>query len=208
MFKEERKQYAEDCKTHERPWELWQTAIKTQEGLDWEDCTQPLPWYKYYAYRRKPSAVIPEYYSGLNWRDAEHLVGKTVECSNNPDAGWKVGKLQIATRPGECFNVDIGNRQDFYDYYTYIRTCEEPFKHPTINICGVDLPMPETVAPVNGTKYWIFPYPSHRNLFHSFHWSGSRYFINTLQAGQVHLTEDRAKAWADWWRTNVIDKME
>ena len=36
-FEEEKLQYAEDRKTHERPWELWQTAIKTQEWLDWDD---------------------------------------------------------------------------------------------------------------------------------------------------------------------------
>lgn len=209
FFEEEKLQYAEDRKNHERPWELWQYAIKTPDELDWDDCTQPLPWHKYCAYRRKQSTFMPEYYSGLNWHDAEHLIGKTVECSNNPDAGWKVGKLQIATRPGEFFNVDIGNRrQDFYDYYTYLRTCKETHHHPTINIGGEKLPMPESSVLDRGTKYWVFPYPAHRELFHSFHWSGAPSDIDALQAGQVHLTEERAKAWTDWWKKEVLAKIK
>ena len=66
--------------------------------------------------------------------------------------------------------------------------------------------MPETVAPANETKYWVFPYPAHRELFRSFHWSGAR--IDALQAGQVHLTEERAKAWADWWKKGVLAKID
>ena len=142
FFEEEKKQYAEDSKTYEKPWELWQVALAHEGNLNWIDLYREPNWNEYCIYRRKQTAFVPEYYSGLNWRDAEHLIGKTVECSNNPDAGWKIGKLQIATRPGEFFNVDIGNRHDFYDYYTYIRTCEETFKHPTINIGGVKLPKP------------------------------------------------------------------
>ncbi len=203
MFKEERKQYAEDRKNHERPWELWEYAIKTQDVLDWDDCTLPPAWHPRCVYRRKQNVFEPEYYSGLNWRDAEHLIGKTVECTNNPDAGWKVCKLQIATRPGECFNVDIGPRQYFYDCYTYIRTCEETFKHPTtINICGGELPKPETVAPALGIKCWLAP------ACNEFVWGGYNYNIENLQAGRVHLTEERAKAWANWWKATVIDKMK
>ncbi len=146
LFEKEKKQYAEDCKTHERPWELWQYAVKCHDVLDWCDLSSAPIWKDHLVYRRKITTFVPEYYSGLNRKDAEHLIGKTVECSNNPDVGWKVGKLQIATRPGEFFNVDIGNPQNFYDYYTYIRTCEETFKHTTINVSGIDLPKPETVA--------------------------------------------------------------
>ena len=45
--------------------------------------------------RRKQIEFVPEYYSGINWRNAEHLVGKTVECTNNPDAGWSSGILML-----------------------------------------------------------------------------------------------------------------
>ena len=207
-FDEEKQQYAEDSRTHEKPWELWEWQI--MGNTTWSALLDnSVMWLQNHKYRRKQSTFMPEYYSGLNWHDAEHLIGKTVECSNNPDAGWKVGKLQIATRPGEFFNVDIGNRrQDFYDYYTYLRTCKETHHHPTINIGGEKLPMPESSVLDRGTKYWVFPYPAHRELFHSFHWSGAPSDIDALQAGQVHLTEDRAQAWANWWKTNITDKMK
>lgn len=40
--------------------------------------------------------------------------------------------------------------------YYYIRTCEETVAHQTINIGGVELPKPETIAPEHGTFYWLF----------------------------------------------------
>ncbi len=202
MFEKEKRQYTEDCKVYVKPWALWQYSVKDKDLLAWQDLNDHPQWADHCVYRRKINAFVPEYYSGLNWREADHLVGKTVECSNNPDAGWKVGKLQIVTRPGECFNVDIGLRQYFYDCYTYIRTCEETFKHPTINIGGVELPKPETVAPELGTKCWFAP------ACNEFVWGGYNYHIENLQAGRVHLTEERAKAWADWWKATVIDKMK
>lgn len=201
MFEKEKKQYDEDCKTNERPWELWQYAVKNSDVLDWCDLSSAPIWNDHLVYRRKITAFNPKYYSGLNWSDAEHFIGKTVECSNNPDYGWEVGLLRRIVPIGKNFYVSM-------NFYTYIRTCEETSKHQTINIGGVELPMPETVEPVNGTKYWIFPYPSHSKLFRSAHWSGAPYFINILQAGQIHLTEERAKAWADWWKATVIDKMK
>ncbi len=202
MFEKEKKQYAEDCKTHERSWELWQYAVKNSDVLDWCDLSSAPIWKDHLVYRRKITSFVPEYYSGLNWSDAEHLIGKTVECTNNPERVWKDGILQKIEPTGKNFYVDGCS------FYTYIRTCEETFKHPTINIGGVYLPMPETVAPANETKYWMFPYHANRKLFHSFSWSGAPYVIAALQAGQVHLTEDRAQAWADWWKTTVIDKMK
>ena len=83
-FEEEKLQYAEDSRAHEKPWELWQYAVKNRDMLDWEDCTQPPPWHKYCIYRRKQITFVPEYYSGLNWKDAEHLVGKIIEYSDFP----------------------------------------------------------------------------------------------------------------------------
>ncbi len=200
MFEKEKKQYDEDCKTHERPWKFLEYKAKAVET--WKPLAGRPIWHADCIYRRKQTTFVPEYYSGLNWRNAEHLIGKTVECTNNPDAGWKVGKLQIATRPGECFNVYIGIRQDLNDYYTYIRTCEETFKHPTINIGWIELPKPETVAPELGAKYWLSPTCT------EMYWCASPYDISELNSCRVHLTEERAKAWTDWWKNAVIDKMK
>ena len=213
MFEKEKKQYEEDSKKYERPWELWEYKIIGRDA--YTDAAHHPHWLSGYHYRRKQTTFMPECYSGLNWRDADHLVGKTVECSNNPDAGWKVGKLQIATRPGECFNVNIGLRQYFYDYYTYIRTCEETFKHPTINIGGVELPIPETVAPAPGTVYWMFGFGApvtakDGSLYDMGVWPKdiSKVEKEALKNGAIHITEDRAQAWANWWKSMVIDKMK
>lgn len=146
---------------------------------------------------------MPEYYSGLNWRNAEHLIGKTVECTNNPDCGWAVGTLKIIAPMNDThFGMTIDNHTYFY---TYIRTCEETFKHQTINIGGVCLPMPATVAPCDGEQYWLSPDPDGCGYLC---WTGDEFDISALKACRVHITEDRAKAWEDWWKSMVIDKME
>ena len=60
---------------------------------------------------------------------------------------------------------------------------------------------------VNG-NYWIFyPFKS-ANLYHRHLWMGIDTDRQLLSNGLVHLTEDRAKAWALWWKTTVIDKMK
>jgi hypothetical protein len=195
MFEKEKKQYAEDSRAHKKPWELWEWRIS--------GCTTWSPllgddhmWLHDRRYRRKPTAFVPEYYSGLNWRDAKHLVGKIIECTNNPDETWKVRKLGNIVPTGKNFYVDCAS------FFTYIRTCKETFKHPTINIGGVELPKPETVAPALGIKCWLVP------ACDEFVWDGYNYNTENLQAGRVHLTEDRAQAWADWWKTTVVDKMK
>lgn len=196
MFEKEKKQYEEDCKNYERPWELWEYSGPL---FDWERlCTHPawVPWFKY---RREKTTFEPECYSGLNWSDADHLIGKTVECSNCPDMGWKFGVLQMISPVGENFAVDISGHPNFY---IYIRTCEKTFQHPTINIGGVNLPMPETEEPEKGTKYWLNPDCI------DMYWCGYYHDRAFLKAGRVHLTKENAQAWADWWKTNVIDKMQ
>jgi hypothetical protein len=210
MFKEKRKQYAEDCKNYERPWELWEykaIGVETWKPLSGE----PI-WHADCIYRRKQTTFVPKYYSGLNWRIAEHLIGKTVEYTDSPDYGWKSGQLKItvAHKNGYHFGVNICGQTDFYNY---IRTCEETFKHPTINICGVELPKPETVAPEPGTVYWVFRNTAtdrDGRLYYSGIWSKyvSKWEEESLKNGAIHLTEERAKAWADWWKTTVIDKMK
>ena len=212
-FEEEKLQYAEDCKTHEKPWELWQYAMPTHGVLDWIDFMQHPVWSKYCIYRRKPTTFNIEYYSGLNCKDAEHLIGKVVEGTNYPNEDWKTVKLINITNGKQrsgVFEVYHQKEPGVTGTYEYIRTVEEILvpEHPTINIGGTELPMPEPFALAHGTKYWVFPYPAHRELFRSLHWSYSRSDIDALQAGQVHLTEERAKAWADWWKKGVLAKID
>ena len=153
---------------------------------------------------------MPEYYSGLNWRVAEHLIGKPVECTNNPDSGWHVGTLKEVSKNNEVishFGVVISDGH--FDFVIYIRTCEETFKHPTINIGGVELPKPETVAPSYGEYYWIsLEHCDNCEIRYQQCWSGEDNDISFLKGGRVHLTKERAQAWADWWKSMVIDKME
>ena len=198
MFEKEKKQYEEDCKTHERPWELWEYSGPM---FDWERMDTHPGWAPCFKYRRKQTAFVPEYYSGLNWKDAKHLIGKTVECTNHPDRGWFVGTLKDVSRNDVISHFDVTS-DGAVDYFVYIRTCEKTFKHPTINIGGIELPMPETVAPAHDTKYWTFP----GCICHI--WNGFTHEISSLHIGQVHLTEERAKAWSDWWQAEVIGKIK
>jgi hypothetical protein len=206
MFNEEKKQYAEDCKNYERPWELWEYRIIGRDA--YTDAGNHPYWLSGYHYRRKQPTFMPEYYSGLNWRDAEHLVGKTVECTNNPDYEWEVGLLRRIVPIGNNFDVSM-------HFYTYIRTCEETVPHPTINIGGGELPKPETVAPAPGAVYWMFGFGApvtakDGSLYDMGVWPKdiSKVEKEALKNGAIHLTEDRAQAWADWWKSMVIDKMK
>ena len=199
MFNEEKKQYAEDCKNYERPWELWEYKAIAVET--WKTLSGKPIWHADCIYRRKQTTFVPEYFSGLNWRNAEHLIGKTVEYTNHPDSRWHVGTLKDVSRDDVIAHFDIISEVEV-DFFVYIRTCEETFKHPTINIGGVELPIPETVVPALGIKCWLAP------ACNEFVWGGYNYNIENLQAGRVHLTEERAKAWADWWKTTVIDKIK
>jgi len=202
MFEKEKKQYAEDSKKYERPWELWEYKIIGRDA--YTDAAHHPHWLSGYHYRRKQTTFVPECYSGLNWRDAEHLIGKTVECTNNPDSGWYVGTLKQVSKNEVIAHFGVLSDGGF-DFFVYIRTCEETFKHPTINICGVCLPMPATVAPRDGEQYWLSPDPDGCGFLC---WSGDEFDISAFKACRVHITEDRAKAWADWWKSMVIDNME
>lgn len=74
-------------------------------------------------------------------------------------------------------------------------------EHPTINVCGVELPMPETAEPVLWTKYWLSPACTEMI------WGGYQYNKSGLKEGRVHLTKERAQAWADWWKKEIIAKI-
>jgi hypothetical protein len=71
--------------------------------------------------------------------------------------------------------------------------------HPTITIGGVELPRPEVNAPKVGTEYYLW-YPN----VNSYSWVGDSIDHEWLKMDGLHLTEDRAQAWADWWENTVI----
>jgi len=58
MFEKEKQQYDEDCKTNERPWELWQYAVKNSDVLDWCDLSSAPIWKDHLVYRRKITASV------------------------------------------------------------------------------------------------------------------------------------------------------
>ena len=55
-FEEEKLQYAEDSKTHEKPWELWQWAPidNNPDCEDWKQLNHAPSWWYKSKYRRKP----------------------------------------------------------------------------------------------------------------------------------------------------------
>ena len=69
LFEKEKKQYEEDSKNYERPWELWEYKII---GLNaYTDAYHHPQWQFGYHYRRKQTTFVPECYSGLNWSYVE-----------------------------------------------------------------------------------------------------------------------------------------
>ena len=57
-FEEEKQQYAEDSRTHENPWELWQYAVINRDVLDWCDLSSAPIWKDHLVYRRKITASV------------------------------------------------------------------------------------------------------------------------------------------------------
>lgn len=208
-FEEEKLQYAEDSRAHEKPWELWQWQIR--------GCTTWSPllgddhmWLQDRRYRRKPTTFIPEYFSGLNWKDAEGLIGKIIESTVCPSQGWKIGRLTKVHdgKKGSCL-FEVYDREDGTSaMYEYIRTVKEILvpEHPTINVCGVELPMPETVAPSNGEQYWLSQAGGEPGYI--LFWNNDDDDISALKECRIHLTKERAQAWADWWKKEVIAKIK
>jgi len=189
------KQYKEDCKHYKRPWELWEFRSPTVHT--WTGHWQHPTWHPHTQYRRKEPSFTPEYFSGLNWREAEKYVGKEMEFSDEPDNGWSKYKLlSLAYHSNLKFDSDDG------EGYEYCRTCPETFAHSTIRITvngkDYDLPKPETKAPKVGTFYYTFS--RIECPLSPLRWGGSEWDELQLEAGIVHLTEDRAQAWADWWK--------
>jgi len=198
--KELKRQYEEDCKNHDRPWELWEIL---HDGIGWRTCTNPPSWSLLAEYRRKEGKkedLKIEYFSGLNWREAEKLIGKVVEFSDEGTVWSRAKKLRhVASKEVRKFyNCD--------EAWVYIRTCHETYKHPTITIGGIELPKPEAEAPEKGTDFWIWA-PDEIEEIEELTWCGDPSDEKILASGIVHLTQDRAQAWADWWENTVIKRL-
>lgn len=93
--------------------------------------------------------------------------------------------------------------------YPYIRTCPETHKHPTVTLTvnGREcmLPRPEVEAPKEGTIFWVFNTNTH---FPEHIWDNDNIDYEWLAAGMIHLTEARARKWADWWENIVIKAIQ
>jgi hypothetical protein len=148
-----------------------------------------------------------EYFSGLSWRDAP--IDKKLEYSDNGE-DWSYGgqTLATATEPSDDNNYRPFTSSSGLKWY-FCRTCPETYRdnHPTITIGGVELPRPEGKAPAEGTAYYCFD-PAYTGRFTRQVWKGL--YIDHLRLNNrcVHLTESRAKEWADWWRDCIIAKIK
>jgi hypothetical protein len=194
----EKAQYEEDRKNYERPWELWE--LQDFRG-EWVTCADSPKFARLAHYRRKKPPLRPEYFSGLNWREAEKYVGKLMEFSDSGNK-WVTATLsKIITERDEIFRYasNAGFRA------TYCRTCPETFQdpHPTIRITvsgkDYDLPKPEKEAPEYNTLFYVFC-PGAKDMFLETVWRGTDSDHRRLRQGSVFLTEDRAQAWTNWWK--------
>jgi hypothetical protein len=201
-----KKQYAQDEKDYKEPWKKW--SYKYPYG-EWTQCNSTPLWDPNAEYNRdedafKPQEFRSEYFSGLNWWEAEKYVGKMMEFSDSGNK-WVTATLsKIITERDEIFRYvsKAGFRA------TYCRTCPETFQdpHPTIRITvngkDYDLPKPETEVLKEGTKYWSID-PLEFDCISMDHWANHEHDKcdkARLKNGFVHLTKDRAKVWADFWK--------
>lgn len=152
---------------------------------------------------RKEPPFEPKYYSGLNWREAEKLVGKVVEFSDNGE-DWISDKLNKAHDPAPALGFrafqNYGSRS-----WHFIRTCPETHAHPTITLTvnGREwvLPMPETEAPKCGQTVYIWELTE---VLSGIEWRSHMADREWLLNGQVFKKHKYAQAWADWWKNTVM----
>lgn len=193
-----KKQWAEDRINYgKNVYNMWEFKPKSSDK--WT-CVGGLPcWDTRHQYRRKEPAFEPEYFSGLNWREAKKWLNRLVECSMDGES-WH--------GPFTLKKID-DIREHLYKYhccrqaYPYIRTCPQTHAHPNITIGGVELPRPEVEAPEYNQKYFTFDCNEQNRIF-SHTWWNDQYDKRWLRYGIVHLTKDRAQAWADWWKNIVM----
>jgi hypothetical protein len=146
----------------------------------------------------KSKFKTPEYFSGLNWLEAEKYVGKVMEFSTYGEVWcgpYLLDSLKIEPATIERFK----SGGESISVYPFCRTCPETFQdpHPTIRITvsgDYDLPKPETEKLKIGDRYYLWrPEGIEIHEYEKVDW-------DYLESGCVHLTEARAKAWANWWR--------
>jgi hypothetical protein len=199
-----KKQYEEDCKNHNHPWSLWEFFYET--GGYWKQCIYPSPdWHPDTKYRRKKPAFQPEYFSGLDREKAVQYCGRKVGYSSD-GLRWENGVLELVDEAGTPFRIISTNTRSNF-WVNYIKTIPKTHTHPTITITVNNrlcrLPKPETEAPRNGATAWIIT-PFHPDGYVESVWQGFVGEQIALEKGYVHLTEDRAQAWADWWEDIVV----
>lgn len=191
-------QYKDDVERHGADaYKLWEFKSL---GEQWETCLFSGPEWRLEAkYRRKEPPFKPEEFSGLNYRDAEPLVGRAVEGSCGGDNWEPTILLELNTNP--CvhpkFNTEKGS-------YYYIKTTPQTCVHPniTLTVNGIEckLPMPEMEAPKLGTKFF---YLNTYNIVCCDYWHNNSCEQDWLRLCKIHLTLPRAQAWASW-KENVI----
>jgi hypothetical protein len=156
---------------------------------------------KYFEPKEQP--FEPEYFSGLNWRDALPLVEHVVEfsCDGEVWRGPYVLQDVIGTK-----HTSHRYRSALCNDYLYIRTTPETNAHPTVTLTvnGREwvLPKPETNAPADGWGYWFIDFAE--NGYTTSVWTDDRFDNNRLKKKAVHLTESRAQAWADFWKNGIM----
>jgi hypothetical protein len=176
---------------------------KYEKETDRFGLNKEMPCLKCFGYDKwepKEPPFEPEYFSGLNWRDAEKLVGKLVEFSDNGEK-WTLPKTLIELRDHNALSYHqvISRFAHDLEWYYYVRTCPETYVHPTITIGGVELPRPEVEEPEEGQTVWLLGIDG---VIRSITWTGLE--VIWLAAGRIHLTEARAQAWASWWENTVM----
>lgn len=196
-----KRQWEEDVKKYGRTKaiHMWEFKLKSGED-DWSSLFKAPEFNSYCEYRRKEPLFEPQYYSGLNWRDAEHLIGKMVEFSFTGDS-WAKGTLsEVVRKKHEQFRY----KEKDNTRAIYIRTCPETHAHPTITLTvnGREwvLPKPETEAPERGIDYWIVD-TCETDIYK---WQDGEVDREWLEAGIVHLTGSCAQAWADFWNEAIL----
>jgi hypothetical protein len=151
---------------------------------------------------RTKAKFRPEYFSGLNWRDLmsrRESIGRPMLFSDDAE-DWE-GPYNLTAINGDLvskFKDSCGR------WRIYCKTCPVTYVHPTITIAvGWKLPMPEVEAPRHGATVWIIT-PFHPDGYTESVWQGYGSEQIALEKGCVHLKEDRAQAWANWWKNAII----
>jgi hypothetical protein len=152
-----------------------------------------------HEYHHKKQEFEPKYFSALNWREISPFIDKPVEVSTMGDTWEGPHRIRRVAKGKDIVHRFLANCK----WYPFARTCPETFEtlHPTINIGGVKLPMPEVNAPQIGTKYRRWK-PGCK-IFPEFSWQNSDMELGWLSDGVVHLTQSRVLQWRDWWQNYV-----